>query len=506
MIEGDTILSAIYAVINLFIPVLFGFMLAKLGALTPTNRKVLSDVCYYCVTPIYSIYFIMQAVDKDRLTDLAIIFWAAIPCIVVTFAIMLIIAFVLGLDIRITFSYCFVHVYGNVVIMPQMLADSLCERGAKYEETETCQNNLVKPYSSVPLIYMNILYWVTVLPMLQEERRIALVTKKATLVVLNFYETVDDFLADTKTFEAAKFMAARVLKDELNGHADEHNVQISHPDVRSSKGIPVSPLEADDPAQTQSELPKLVCAENKRFIDEYYQKSLTRARFNDITAGYAAFEEKFFSQPENVEVRKLIEKEVLEPEKLMTLPKEESLKDPYFYVNHILCSPPAICSIIGLILGFIFPFTEWLFDPDHTPLPTFLSTFQTMGGMLSPISLFLLGTYLSQTAVIRRDMFLGWKHVIISNVVKNLIIPAFGLLWVTVIMKETVGSSYDDNPILIFMSYTYWIVPNGILLIAVYVVADYFAMEFAVLSVYMNIIAIPMMIVFMIFYFLIYEG
>jgi hypothetical protein len=245
-------------------------------------------------------------------------------------------------------------------------------------------------------------------------------------------------------------------------------------------------------------------SEDSIFIEEYYQKRLTRERFNELSACYASFEEKFLNKPENSEVKKLIEKELLEPEKLMVLPKGESLKDPMFYVNHILCSPPAICSIIGVILGFIFPFKEWLFNPDHTPLPTFLATFASVGGMMSPISLFLLGTYLAQTAVIRRDMFLSWKHIIISNIVKNLVIPAVGLFWVCIVIKKTSESTYNDNPILTFITYTYWMVPNGILLITVYVVADYFAKEFAVISIYMNIIAVPMMIIFMIFYFLIY--
>lgn len=499
MIDGDTILSALYAVINLFIPIAIGFMLSKIGALTPVTRKVLSDVNYYAVCPIYCIYFIMQAIDRDRLTDLAVIFWSAIPCIIVTFAIMLGIAFALRLDIRVMFSYCFVHVYGNVVIMPQMLADSLCERGAKYEETSTCVNKLVKPYSSVPLIYMNILYWVTVLPLLQEERRIALIVKKINLVTLNFYDTIEDFLADSKTCEMAKLIGNRAVKDE-------NKVNNGGQGVINTKEVLVNPIELDDPALTQSELPKLLTSESDRFLDEYYQKVLSRQKFKELSEAYASFEEKYFSKPENSEIKKMIEKDLLEPEKLMTLPKEESLTDPQFYINHILCSPPAICSIIGLCLGFIFPFNEWLFDPDHTPLPVFLGTFQTVGGMMSPISLFLLGTYLAQTAVIRRDMFLGWKHIIISNVIKNLIMPAIGLFWVTVVIKGTHGNDYEQNPILMFMSYTYWIVPNGILLIAVYVVADYFAKEFAVLSIWMNLIAVPMMIIFMIFYFLIYES
>ena len=120
--------------------------------------------------------------------------------------------------------------------------------------------------------------------------------------------------------------------------------------------------------------------------------------------------------------------------------------------------------------------------------------------------MFILGTYHAQGAIVTRTMLIGWKHVIISNIIKNLIIPAIGLLWICVVFKETSGSSYEDNPILMFISYTYWIVPNGIILIAVYVVDDYFAKAFSVLTVYINILSIPMMTVFLILYFYVYEN
>jgi len=493
MIDGDTALSAIYAVINMLISVLSGYMLSKLDVLTTKTRKVLSDVNYYLLCPVYCVYFIMQAIDRNRLSDVGIILWSVIPSVIISFTLMSIIAIAFKFDIRMKYSYSFVHVYANVIIMPQMLTDSLCEKGGKYEDTPSCVNKLVKPYSSVPLIYMNIMYWVTVLPLLQNEKRTSLITKKIMLVALNFYKTIDEFLADSKDCTAANLIGSHQIKEQ------------SSEDKAQPHMSPTSILQTDA-ALFQANSHRLLTTSSERFITEYFGKNLTSERYKELTDAYAVFEEKFFKKPENDAVRKQIEKELLEPEQLMTLPPEKSLKDPRFYVNHILCSPPAICSIIGLILGFIFPLKEWVFDPENVPLPTFLSTFAIIGGMMSPVSMFLLGTYLAQTAVITRDMYLTWKHIIISNLVKNLFMPAVGLFWVGVVIKATSGSSYEDNPILIFMSYTYWMVPNGIVLIAVYAVVDYFAKEFAVLSVYMNLIAIPMMIIFMILHFIIYEN
>ena len=501
MVDSDTILASVYAVVNIIISVMFGFMLAKIGVLTPTTRKVISEVNYYALCPTYCFYFIMQSIDKDRLNDLALIFWSSLPCILITFIITLAISFIMRFDIRMRYSFSFINVYGNLIIMPQMMTDTLCEKGGKYEDTDSCKNGLVKPYSSVPLIYLNILYWVTVLPLLQSERRIALITKKIQLIALNYYDSIEDFLKDVKDdFKNAKFIEAKLQKSENNNLQSPKVLQ--SPEKLNDEEIHPWMVETTE----HLEHTNLITSNSKVFIDAFYQNTLTNAKYKELTTAFAAFEEKVYNQPDNKLNKKILEIEVLGPEKLMIMPKEENIASIRFYIDHILCSPPAICSIIGLILGFIFPFNEWLFDPDHTPLPTFLATFRTIGGMMSPVSMFLLGTYLAQGAIVTRTMLIGWKHVIISNIIKNLIIPAIGLLWICVVFKETSGSSYEDNPILMFISYTYWIVPNGIILIAVYVVADYFAKEFSVLSVYMNILSIPMMTVFLILYFYVYEN
>lgn len=504
MIDKDTILAAIYAVINMIISIAYGFMLGKIGVLTPVTRRVLSNVNYYALSPTYCVYFIMKAIDRHHLTDLGLIFWSCLPCFIVTFIIMIIISIIFRFDSRMRFSYSFVNVYGNVVIMPQMLADSMCGPGAKYSATDSCKSKMVKPYSSIPLIAINILYWVTVLPLLQNEKRIALVSKKIIAIALNFYDSIDDFVKDSEICANAKFLGVLPTKGSNNPIDGNGNVSSPRKLVATDAALG-GPSEAEILKQTHSEMPKLISVNDEKFVDEYYQRRLDGSRFNTLTKAFASFEEKFYNKPENEVIRKQIEKEILEPEGLITLPKEENIATVKFYVDHILCAPPAICSLIGLILGFIFPLKEWIFEPTRVPLPTFLGTFETVGGMMSPVSMFLLGTYLAQTVVITKAMFLQWKHIIITNIVKNLVVPALGLFWMMVVFQNTAGSSFRGNPILMFMCFTYWIVPNGIILISVYVVVDYFAKEFAVISVFMNLIAIPMMIVFLILYFLLYD-
>ncbi|MDR3549598.1 MAG: AEC family transporter [Candidatus Pacebacteria bacterium] len=490
-------MSAIYAVINMIISVLIGFILAKLGILTPTTRGVVSSVNYYALVPIYGLMYIMKAIDRNSLTELGFVLFSSISSVIVAFIVTLTIVFAIGADVRYRFAYTFIVVYQNIVVMPQMLAESLCAKGGKYETSLTCKNSLVKPYCALPFIYVNIAYWVTVLPVLQNEKSISCEMRKIFAVVLNYYEKIDDFLADSdfskrkslKLGEKPSQDATPALAG-VEAKADRCGDILTTEAALFMKDDKFMPLKTDD----------------SRFLDEYYNRTITKGDYNNIMAQYAKFEETVLNAPDQTANKEIIYETILKPEKLLEPPVREDILSLDFYKRRILFSPPALWSIIGVILGFIFPFKEWFYEPTRKPLPTFISTLETVGGMMSPISLFLLGSYIAQSAVISRDLFIRWKHVIVSNLVRNLIMPLIGLLWICVFVKGMNESLYINNPVLIFIKYSYWIVPNGVVLISVYVVADYFAKEFAVLSVYLNLVAVPMMAVYIFVYFKIYEA
>ena len=504
MVEQDAILASIYAVVNMTISVLIGFILSKLGVLTPTTRKVVSDMNYYVFVPMFGLFFVMQAVDRNRLGEIGMLILSTLPCVGIGLAVSLIIALFMKLDVRIRFSYIFVNIYGNFIVIPQMLAATLCEKGGKYSQTSACKANLVNAYASVSLLYINSAYWTTVLPILQDEKRMSIEIKKIFAVVLNFYETVDDFLKDTKCAKA------KLVYRHPNPPPCSKVTGIIAPMMYINP--PKSPATMLDLTASACNLyedsttpPDLLKIEDPFFVEQYYQRFISKADYHQIKEVYEEFEELVFNKPENMQLKQQINREILTPAGLIETPKEENVCTFDFFKRRILLSPPTMCSLLGLVLGFIFPFKEWLYDPLNKPLPTFIHTVQTIGSIMSPMSLFLLGTYLAQSSTITANMFIRWKHVILSLIMKNAITPIVGLFWVLVVIRSISGEAFKTNPILIFIDYSQWIVPNGIVLIAVYVVADYFAREFAVLSIYMNLVSIPMMAVFMSIYFTLYD-
>ena len=561
--QSDTVLSALYAILNTLISIVIGFILSKIGVLTTTTRQVVSAINYYVLVPLYGLMYIMQAIDRNNLKVLGYSLLTSISTVVAGFIITLAIVFAINTDIRYRFAYTFVLVYQNIIVMPQLLTDAFCAKGAKYAIYPACTGALVKPYCSLPLIYVNVVYWITVLPILQSEKRYANSIKKVLLVVLNYYDSLNSFLSDTtfsnmkkpkfeeKEVERAKAIARGITpppaavstanKDdgattgraEMNKEPASKELGAKEPESKEagSKEMeskeeskePGSKEGAKEPegkgrgeilitstglldTEARAEVP--ITTSHKRFITEFFGTHVTRELYDRTLEHFEEFRSKVFNTPQETANREAIVDCALRPEKVSDedKPQMEDICTFDFYKRRILYSPPALWSIIGIILGFIFPFKEWLFDPKVTPLPTFVATLQTIGGMMSPISMFLLGNYISQAAVIAPDMFISWKHIIISNLLRNLMLPLIGLFWMFVVMQNLDSTMFRANPVLMFIYYAYWMVPNGIVLIAVYVVADYFAKEFAVISVYMNILSIPMMAIYMIIYFTIYES
>jgi predicted permease len=513
----------------MLISILVGMILTWIGVLNSSTRKVVSDVNYYVLVPVYSWIYIFQAIQKDNLIGIGLVIFCQFCCFTTAFILMMAVVFLfMKTDIRCRFSYSFVMVFMNAAVMPLLLATSTCDSGGKFANTIQCKNSMIKQYIAATFISINFTYWGAVLPLLQYEKQLAMNTKKAIVVILNYYESVNAFLNDAK-FETKVVpnFYEDLIKSALGLPSTERQLKSVPTSPQTSYSVSIAPLfnsgcagDSKDVKFTSQKLP--VNFENDRFIDDYYT-CITSSQYEVLMSKYEDFYKTKLIEAETKEEEanlakhdpkrkdtqiayQIIEKEILIPNNLLIPQEKDDICSKSFYYRRLIRNPPAVASIIGLIMGFIFPLNSWFFDPDNQPLPTFIATVQTVGGMMSPVSMFLLGTYLAQVAIITKEMFITWKHIIVSNIVKNIIMPLIGFLFVFVIIKGIAPDIFYHNKVLTLILYTFWMVPNGIVLIGVYVVADYFAKEFAVISVYLNLVSIPMMTIYLIIYFFIYES
>lgn len=473
----NIILTSIYAVGSLVVVVMAGFGLAKMSVLTPTSRRILSECNFYMVGPIFAFVEVMAVVDKDKLNEIGYIVFSSIGNIVVGFIVTLAFAFILRFDIRLLFSFTFICVYANIVIFPQMLSAASCTTGVNVKNKNCAKS---ASYSSVPLIYITCLYWITIYPALKYERIIRLKVKRAFAIALNFYPTIDNFLNDSQLTN----YAIPSFDERITETAPQSN---SSPSAREP--IRNKPIEVTDP----------------NFLKEECDRVISFTSYNKILSCAQEFEEKVLSKPECQRAKDEIFQKVLKPNDILIIPENVKIFSWAFIKQRVIGSPPAFFAILGLIGGFIFPFKTWLFGNDD-PLPLLIKTLRSIGSMYSVISMILLGTTIAQGAVMTKDMIMGWKHIIFSNIIRNIILPLLGLLWVFVILKNMDENMFKTNGVLMLIDYIYWIAPNGIGLVTVYIVADYPAKEFGVMSVYMNLICLPMMTIHLIIYISIYQN
>jgi hypothetical protein len=122
------------------------------------------------------------------------------------------------------------------------------------------------------------MYWVTVLPLLQSEKRTSLITKKIMLVALNYYKSIDNFLANSQDYSAAKFIGDHETKEFCT-----ENYTTATPCIDSNNIMSI------DIHSPRNSAPKLLNTTSDTFISEYYGKTLTSKRYKELIDAYAFF-------------------------------------------------------------------------------------------------------------------------------------------------------------------------------------------------------------------------
>ena len=488
----DITLNSVYAVGSLVIIIAAGFILFKLRVLTRENRRILSECNFYVIGAVFALVEVMNVIDRTKLSEIGYIVFGSISNIVIGFIVCFIVVFLFDFDVRLRFSFTFVCVYANIVIFPDMLSKATCTTGINVGD-KNCPKQ--KSYASISLIYITCLYWVTIYPVLKYERLTRLKIMRVFAIALQFYESVEKFLEDTTfdKYSIPNFMSATLGKEA-------QIVQVVGTTTESSM---------NPPALTERVLafPRTspLLTTDAYFETENANTHISGKKYAQILSHFAEFEKVVLSKPEVAKAMEIITKEVLVPAKIGHIEENLQIFSWEFLKTRLLYSPPASFAILGLILGFIFPFKEFVFGT-YDPMPLLITTLRSIGSMYSTISMILLGTTIAEGAVITREMVVGWKHVVLSNVIRNAILPFIGLFWVFVVIKAMDNKLFMTNGVIMLIDYIYWIAPNGIGLVTVYIMADYPAREFGVMSVYMNILSIPFMTIHLIIYSAIYTS
>jgi len=500
---SEVFLTSLFSVLNLTIPIIIGIILFKYKILTTQTRKALRDLNYYVVIPLFGLMNIIRAIRKDYLQEIGFIFLAVIPVIFLTFIIIFVTTLIFGIDIRIRLSYTFCICFGNFVVIPQILAHSICKESDFYSKTRLCRQDLIDPISSIPLIFSNVVYWVIGLPVLQYEKNIYRDLEKIYLVVLNYYKNIELFMKDTDFTNITELPHLIYTEPLENKDLSIVVIENESRNLARKNSVPINNQNFSDEF-IRSEI---ITRNSMKFKREFYEKSISSySKYRQIQVHFKKFVKKVFNTQLNYHNKRLIFKYVILPYKLNVKTENENLFSWKFYIKRILLSPPAIITLLAFCFGFISPIRSFFIgEININPVNLFIATLDKIGNMMTTLTLISLGTFIYEGTRIKENMLISKKLIIISNILKNLVIPSFGLFWVFIVIRYSYPEIYQNSPVLIFLSYSYWAVPNGLVLITMYSVAEYFGKEFAILSVYMNTISLGIMPLFFTIFFILYD-
>jgi len=505
MNERHTLLTSFYAVLNTSIPVVMGVLLAKFRIITPETRGSLLLFNAYVANPVYSLIFIIQAIDENYLMQFGLIIFSGFSCLLIGFVLTVVILIIFDIDIRSRWGIGVSITFGNFVVLPQLLANSLCNPDGTYEHTDSCKNGLVKPYSSVPLVFTNIIYWLGGYYLLRHEGIILLEIKQAYIIILNYYSSIDDFLKDTDLTKYKKPDYEKTYVKTIQEQQENHHDEKPEDEIN----FQVHVERADVVQARKAVLKEAQGISGYLFQKEYFQAKINRKRYLAVKAHFANFKSKIYNADWNSGNKDIIEKLILEPENLSSKKDIQDDCKIYRQTEKIdlkrIAYIQAFWSTLALVIGFIFPVKEWIFGLNNYPVSIFISTLQTIGSIMPMITLVVLGNFLFQYHKITPRMLLTWKHIVLSSVIRNLILPGLGLIWVPIIIRKMFPDLYNNDPVLMFINYSYWAVPNGLVLIGIYVVSEHYVKEFTILSMYLNLLAAPSITLFVGIFLTIYN-
>jgi len=134
----DDIKASVLSVGSVFVLAVVGFFLFNRGAMTPVSIKSISSINTWAVLPLYALMKLGGFLNTSNIMYLVYIIIAQQFCIHFGYALMMISNCILPTDIRAKLPLLFITAAGNIVVLPALIVQSMCEPGGRLSSSKYC--------------------------------------------------------------------------------------------------------------------------------------------------------------------------------------------------------------------------------------------------------------------------------------------------------------------------------------------------------------------------------
>jgi len=460
--------GAFIGVLQILILTVCGIILSKLPALDSIGENRLTSVVYYLFLPVYCFIAISGSINIAQEG-------VKIGLLVLSFTCSTIISGILGflyskvskVDIRVMWSATIMSTYGSVTAFPSLLANALCEDGGLLENDKNCVN--VEGYALIGLLMLNIYVWAIAPVLIARDKFLCYHIRRKMCLVKEFYPSIEEFLKD-KELEHINAVQQEKHRDLLSTADSEHDI------LQKDKFFLDSPV--DIPQESLND---------ESLIEYSLQMNISSQDYQEFRTHF----ESFISKINSKVFDKLISKM---PHPIKPLPTSIS------YLVSQLIRPPIIACILGIIFGSVFTLRNAIFNTWSKKL--FIKTLTNVSSGAVPTLVLLLGAKLSKGFGFTTNVNLRIKDVIAMNIIRLIITPLCGYLFMFII--QSLIDQEDKDYVLEFVMYIFWNVPASLLMISTFVLIGYYSTEIGIVMFWSNAVSVITMPLFNIIYFMIF--
>ena len=159
---GDDIKASVLAVGSVFVLGVVGYYLYNRGAINATSAKCLSAINTWVVLPLFALLKIGGFLNTSNIMIFVQVLISQFLSIILGYYIMELTNYILKTDIRARLPLNWIIAAGNVVVLPSLLVQSMCEPGGRLSTSKYCSEG--PSYSSLCAILMNSIYFIILFP------------------------------------------------------------------------------------------------------------------------------------------------------------------------------------------------------------------------------------------------------------------------------------------------------------------------------------------------------
>ncbi len=465
-------------VFQLVIFSLCGAGLAKQGAFDRIGEFKSAEANLHLFIPMFEIVTFSKAIHGLSSNELGLLFFTFVISSAFAWFFGFLHGRVFKMDVRARRVFALICTFGDVAFLPSVLAGALCLDSGPFHGDPHCASNF--HYSFYVLFLFNFSLLLSGPYFMHTDQAVSQHIARKMMLIRHYYpKSPQDFLDDThltKLDDAAPLKGSEVALPIMG--SPEKPVDTAHMPDRLDTAAhltgKVSSLKEIFETVSKDKADAFSIFDNDELMEYSYSLHMDTATAEKFETHFNLFLNKI--KPE------VFSKLYLEVPNIQIPP---AINLPF--VRGWLTSRPIWGCILSVIFGRIPDVMEWLFE-DNQVVKAFMGTIEHISELAIPLAVMVWGMELIKGFHLQ-GRNLRIIDVVAMVLIRLAIVPAIGLGFAHGLLNDGI-SELDNNPVLSFHIYANWCVPPGLLLLTLFVLCKYFALEGAIIMFWCKLLCI----------------